>query len=58
MNEWNIKELVESIKELRRTAIELKQRGMGIQTIERNVDRILADVTLLELNVSDIEEFL
>ena len=46
--------MAEKIRLLRKTATELKQMSGGIQTIDRNVDRILANVKMLELNVSDV----
>ena len=57
MTELNVKALCECIRKLRESAVELKERGRGIQAVEKNVDRILANIKMLELNVSDVEEF-
>ncbi len=52
--EIDIQKMADKIKILRKTATELKQMSGGIQTVDRNLDRILADVKMLELNVSDV----
>ncbi len=54
--EIDIRKMAAKIKILRKTATELKQMSGGIQTVDRNLDRILADVKMLELNVSDVAE--
>ena len=52
----HLKEMAEKIQLLRKTATELKQTSDGIETIDRNIDRILASVKMLELNISDVAE--
>jgi hypothetical protein len=47
-------ELDERIQAIKRAAMELKQLSGGIQAVDRNVDRILASVKVLEINVSDV----
>lgn len=54
--EKHFKEMAEKIQLLRKTATELKQISDGIETIDRNIDRILANVKMLELNVCDAAE--
>lgn len=54
MKQWKVEELADRIQQLRRIAEELRQKGEGIETLERNVDRILASVRLLEINISDV----
>ena len=49
-----IQKMDAQIKSLRRAAHKLKRISGGIQAIDRNVDRILASVKMLEINVSDI----
>ena len=56
MSDWNIEEMDGLIKRLRRLAEDLKQKSGRIQAVDRNVDRILANVKMLELNVSDVME--
>jgi predicted component of type VI protein secretion system len=58
MGEWNIEEMDELIKRLRQLAEELKEKSGGIQAVDRNLDRILANVKMLELNISDVRELL
>ncbi len=49
-----IVEMDERIQQMRQLAEELREKGKGIQAVERNVDRILASIRILELNVSDV----
>jgi hypothetical protein len=58
MADWNIEEMDELIKRLRCIAEELKEKSGGIQAVDRNLDRILSNVTMLELNISDVRELL
>ncbi len=58
MTEYDVEGLCESIDALRRTASELRERGKGIQAVEKNVDRILANIRMLELNFSDVRDLL
>ena len=58
MRVYDIEGLCKSIEQLRRTADELKEKAKGIPAVEKNVDRILASVRMLELSVSDASEFL
>ena len=50
----NIKEMSGKIQIIKETARELKSISQGMQAVDRNVDRILASVKMLELNISDI----
>jgi hypothetical protein len=56
MADWNIEKMDTLIKRLRRLAEELKEESGGIQAVDRNVDRILANVKMLELNISELIE--
>ena len=58
MKQWVVEELADRIRQLRQIAEELRQKGEGIETLERNVDRILASVRLLEINISNVAAFL
>jgi hypothetical protein len=44
------------IKAIREGAETLKDNSGGIPAVERNADRILASVRMLEINVSDLLE--
>jgi len=58
MADWNVEEMDELIKRLRQLAEELKEKSGGIQAVDRNLDRILANVKMLELNISDVRGLL
>ena len=46
--------MAEKIQILKQPATELKRISGGIQAVDRNVDRILASIKMLEINISDI----
>jgi hypothetical protein len=48
--------LSEKIKDLRRLAEEIMEIGADIETVKRNTKKILANVRMLELNISDLAE--
>ena len=54
--EYDIKAIAEKIKSLRKNAEEMKKISGGIPTVERNVDRLLASVKMLEISISDVVE--
>jgi hypothetical protein len=54
----DLKEMARKIAVIRREAGELKAMSGGIQAVDRNVDRILASVKMLEINVSDVVDML
>jgi hypothetical protein len=54
--EYEIGDMAEKIRLLKETAIELKRISGGIQAVDRNVDRILASVKMLEINISDLAD--
>ena len=54
--DYNIKEMAEKIREIKEAATELKSISGGIQAVDRNADRILASVKMLEINISDIAD--
>lgn len=58
MENWNLEEMDERIRKIRQLAEELKEKGGGFQAVERNVDRILASIKMLELNISDVKGLL
>jgi hypothetical protein len=51
---YNVKEMAEKIQTIKEAATELQNISGGIQAVDRNVDRILANVKMLEINISDI----
>lgn len=58
MDRWNIEEMAEMIQQLRQTAEVLKEKGKGIETLQRTLDRILVGIRLLEINISDVRTLL
>ncbi|MDI7259870.1 MAG: hypothetical protein QME90_08115 [Thermodesulfobacteriota bacterium] len=56
MNRREIKKIDTRIKTIKKAAQELKELSGGIQAVDRNADRILASVKMLEINISDILE--
>ena len=54
--EYDIKGMAEKIQALKQKAMELKEMSGGIQAVDRNVDRILANVSVLEISISDVAD--
>ena len=53
----DIKSMVAKVKALRRNAEALKEIAGDIPAVEKNADRILADVRMLELSINDVAEY-
>ena len=51
-----IKKMAEKISSIKQETNELKAMSGGIQAVDRNVDRILASIKMLEINISDLVE--
>ena len=51
---YKIEDMAQKIELLKQTATELKRISGGIQAVDRNVDRILASIKMLEINISDL----
>ena len=58
MTRREIRKLDTRIKAIKKTTQELKQLSGGIQAIDRNAERILASVKMLEINISDVRDLL
>jgi len=56
--EYDIKAMVTKIKALRDNAEELKEISGGIPAVVKNADRILANVSMLEINITDAAEII
>ena len=54
MTQRELKKLDTRIKTIKKAAEELKTLSEGMQAVDRNVDRILASVKMLEINVTDL----
>lgn len=53
VEQYDVKLIANKIETLKRTATELKEVSGGIQAIDRNADRILASIKMLEINITD-----
>ena len=51
---YHVKEMAEKVQAIKEAATELQNISGGIQAVDRNADRILASVKMLEINISDI----
>ena len=56
--EFDIKAMADIIESLRRDTEKLKEIGAGIPTVQKNADRLLADIKMLEININDVAEVL
>ena len=56
--EYDIKGMAAKISTLRRDAESLREISGGIPTVDCNINRILANVKMLEININDVEEIL
>jgi len=58
MTRREIRKLDTRIKTIKKATLELKQLSGGIQAIDRNAERILASVKMLEINISDVKDLI
>jgi hypothetical protein len=54
MDRKEMKKMDDRIKAIKKAAEELKTLSGGMQAVDRNVERILASVKMLEINVTDL----
>lgn len=54
MSRRELKKIDTRIKTIKKAAQELKTLSGGIQAVDRNADRILASVKMLEINITDL----
>ncbi len=52
----DIKAMAEKIKALRADAEALKAMSGGMPAVDRNADRILANVKMLEIDINDVAD--
>jgi len=53
-----LEEMDRRVQAIKTAAQELQDLSAGIQAVDRNADRILASVKMLEINVSDVLDIL
>ena len=56
--EYDIKAMADIIRSLRQDTEKLKEVGAGMPVVEKNADRILAGIKMLEININDVVEIL
>jgi prefoldin subunit 5 len=56
LNRRELRKLDTRIKIIKKATQELKELSEGIQAIDRNAERILASVKMLEINISDVKD--
>jgi hypothetical protein len=56
--EYDVKGMTRKIAALKKTAIELKALSQGIPAVSCNADRILTNVRILEISVTEAAEIL
>jgi len=54
----DLKEMDKIIQDVKQKIQHLMEISGGMQCVDRNCDRILASIKMLELNISDVVEFL
>lgn len=57
-SEVDLKEMAGIIREIEGKIRRLREISGGMQCVERNCDRILAGVKMLELNICDVADIL
>lgn len=56
--EYNLKAMCSKVKSLRKTATELKAMSGGMQAVDRNIDRMMANIRALEINLVEVDKVL
>ena len=57
-NNIDIKKMAQKISFIKQEVNELKAMSGGIQAVDKNIDRILASIKMLEINISDLLDVL
>lgn len=55
---YNVRAMAEKIELLKKTVMELQDVSGGIKAVERNIERMLASIRVLELDISDVVDVL
>ena len=56
--QYDIRAMADLIESLRKDAEKLKEIAGDVPTVQKNADRILANVRMLEININDVAEIL
>ena len=57
-NNIDIKKMAEKISSIKKEVNELKAMSVDIQAVDKNIDRILASIKMLEINIFDLLDVL
>ena len=57
-NNIDIKKVAQKISSIKKEVNELKAMSGGIQAVDKDIDRILASLKMLEINISDLLDVL
>ncbi len=55
-DKYPVEQIAREIRSIKKSAEKLKSISGDVEAVERNVDRILASVRMLEINIGDISE--
>ena len=56
VDEYPLEKMVRSIRSIKKSAVELRNLSGGIEAVDRNADRILASIRMLEINISNMAD--
>ena len=56
--DYDVRAMAEKIELLKKTVMELRDVSGGIKAVERNIERMLASIRVLELDISDVVDVL
>ncbi len=54
--DYNLRDMAKQVDTLKKTTLKLKEMGGGIPAVEKNSERLLASIKMLELNINDLVE--
>jgi len=54
--EYPLDKMASKIRSIKKSAVDLKNLSGGIEAVDRNIERILSSVKMLEINISDVAE--
>jgi len=52
--ENDVKSMAKQIETIKKATLKLKEMSQGNESVDKNADRILASIKMLEINVSDL----
>ena len=52
--DYEVKDMAKQIEKISKETIKPREMSGGIECVDRNVDRIMASIKMLEINISDL----